>query len=143
MTAIDHYAALGIAKDADPEVIRAAYRALAKKYHPDSSSDKTPEALMRFRQISAAHAILSDSSARAKYDESLDQASFERKEPPARPHSNRDQDEKSTSSTTTERGPLEKVRNGVVVIGWALVAGFLALLLVAITIASIVGAFHG
>lgn len=143
MTAIDHYAALGVARDADPEVIRAAYRALAKKYHPDSSSDKTPEALMRFRQISEAHSILSDASARAEYDERLNLASFEYTEPPAHPHSNRDQSEKSTPSTETERGPLEKVRNGVVVIGWSLMAGFLALLLVAIIIASIVGAFHG
>jgi DnaJ-class molecular chaperone len=143
MTAIDHYVALGVARDADPEVIRAAYRALAKKYHPDSSSDKTAEALMRFRQISDAHSILSDESARAEYDESLNLASFEDRDPPAHPHSNRDQSEKSTPSTETQRGTLEKVRNGVVVIGWSLMAGFLALLLVGIIVASIMRAFHG
>ena len=33
----DHYTALGIAPDADQEVIKAAFRALAKKYHPDTS----------------------------------------------------------------------------------------------------------
>ena len=35
----DHYAALGIAPDADQEVIKAAFRALAKKYHPDTAAD--------------------------------------------------------------------------------------------------------
>jgi DnaJ-class molecular chaperone len=142
MVAVDHYAALGIARDAAPEAVRAAYRALAKKYHPDSSSDKTREALVRFRQINEAHAILSDQSKRAKYDESLDPASFERREKPARPHSNRGQSEKVCSSTTTEREPLEKIRNGVVVIGWSLMAGFLALLAVAIIGGTIVGVLN-
>ena len=35
----DHYAALGVAPDADHEVIKAAFRALAKKYHPDTAAD--------------------------------------------------------------------------------------------------------
>ena len=39
MTTIpDHYAALGIDPTADPEVITAAYRALAKKFHPDTGA---------------------------------------------------------------------------------------------------------
>ncbi len=65
MAVTDHYATLGVARDADPEVVRAAYRALAKKYHPDTSPDKSSESSRRFRQISEAHSVLSDFSSEA------------------------------------------------------------------------------
>ena len=74
----DHYAALGIAPDADQEVIKAAFRALAKKYHPDTAADPGvakvgfPEiAKARFREINEAHAVLSNPAARAEYDRLL------------------------------------------------------------------------
>ena len=71
----DHYTALGIAPDADQEVIKAAFRALAKKYHPDTAADPGafPEiAKARFREISEAHAVLSNPAARAEYDRLLE-----------------------------------------------------------------------
>jgi curved DNA-binding protein CbpA len=74
----DHYAALGIAPDADQEVIKAAFRARAKKYHPDTAADtgaakaRFPEiAKARFREINEAHAVLSNPAARAEYDRLL------------------------------------------------------------------------
>ena len=81
----DHYAALGIAPDADQEVIKAAFRALAKKYHPDTAADtgtakaRFPEiAKARFREINEAHAVLSNPAARAEYNRLL---APERKKP--------------------------------------------------------------
>ena len=74
----DHYTALGIAPDADQEVIKAAFRALAKKYHPDTAPDpgaakvRFPEiAKARFCEINEAHAVLSNPAARAEYDRLL------------------------------------------------------------------------
>jgi curved DNA-binding protein CbpA len=74
----DHYTALGIAPDADQEVIKAAFRALAKKYHPDTAADPGPAKVLfpeiakaRFREINEAHAVLSNPAARAEYDRLL------------------------------------------------------------------------
>jgi hypothetical protein len=52
----DHHAVLGLAKDADPEVIKAAYRALAKKHHPDCLGGSAE----RFGEISRAWEALSE-----------------------------------------------------------------------------------
>jgi hypothetical protein len=63
----DYYAVLGVAKEADPEVIKAAYRALAKKHHPDSPSGSAE----RFRQISSAWEVLSDPKLRKVHDAAI------------------------------------------------------------------------
>jgi len=63
----DHYAALGVRPDADDEVIKAAFRALAKKYHPDTAAHAVA-AKGRFREINEAHSVLSNPEARAEYD---------------------------------------------------------------------------
>jgi hypothetical protein len=63
-----YYATLGVASDADPEVIRAAFRALAKKYHPDAATKETAFTNARFREINEAHSVLSNSTTRAEYD---------------------------------------------------------------------------
>jgi curved DNA-binding protein len=63
----DYYEALGVARDATPEAIKKAYRAMARKYHPDvNPGDKTAEA--RFKEIQNAYDILSDQEKRARYD---------------------------------------------------------------------------
>lgn len=62
----DHYALLGIARDAGADEIRRAYRRLAAKWHPDRNSG--PEAQERFKRISEAYDVLSDSAKRAAYD---------------------------------------------------------------------------
>lgn len=64
----DYYAALGVAKDADAATIKKAYRKLAREFHPDTSKGgKKDEA--RFKEISEAYEVLSDSKSRAEYDE--------------------------------------------------------------------------
>ena len=63
----DPYKVLGVARDATPEQIRAAYRKLAKKHHPDlNPGDKKAEDA--FKAASAANDILSDPEKRARYD---------------------------------------------------------------------------
>ena len=61
---------LGVPRDATAEAIRAAYRKLALKYHPDKShaSEDPEQAAERFKEISTAHGILSDPEKRRKYD---------------------------------------------------------------------------
>ena len=62
----NHYQVLGVAPAADEVVIRAAYRALMRIYHPDRNDD--PNAQARARQITAAFAVLGDPERRAAYD---------------------------------------------------------------------------
>lgn len=63
----DLYEALGVARDATPEVIRKAYRSLAKKYHPDlNPGDAAAEET--FKNIQRANDILSDPDKRRQYD---------------------------------------------------------------------------
>jgi curved DNA-binding protein len=63
----DYYAALGVARDADTEQIKKAYRKLARQYHPDVSKSAGTEA--RFKEIGEAYATLKDPEKRAAYDE--------------------------------------------------------------------------
>ena len=65
MTA-DYYSILGVSPAAEDVVIRAAYRALIRHYHPDTNPD--PQAQEKAREITAAFAVLRDPAARAEYD---------------------------------------------------------------------------
>jgi curved DNA-binding protein CbpA len=66
------YKVLGLRPEARNDEIKAAFRKLAKKYHPDRRpADKRAET--RFKEINAAYAILSDSDARTRYDVGLSQ----------------------------------------------------------------------
>jgi DnaJ-class molecular chaperone len=63
----DYYATLGLKRNASEKEIKAAYRKLARKHHPDvNPGDKGAEE--RFKEINRAYEVLSDSSKRAKYD---------------------------------------------------------------------------
>jgi hypothetical protein len=62
----DPYAVLQVDSSADLEAIRAAYRRLARLYHPDRNP--RPEAAARMRAINAAYALLSDPGRRAAHD---------------------------------------------------------------------------
>ena len=69
MTAFpDHYAALGIDPTADQEVIAAAYRALAKKYHPDTGATTGTASAERFAEIQQAYEVLGSPESRKQYD---------------------------------------------------------------------------
>ena len=64
----DYYKALGVSKGASAEEIKKSYRKLARKYHPDANKgDASSEE--RFKEISEAYNVLSDSKRRAEYDE--------------------------------------------------------------------------
>jgi len=63
----DPYKLLGVAKTASDDEIRKAYRALAKKYHPDVNKDK-PQMAEKFKEISAAYSLLSDKDMKKRYD---------------------------------------------------------------------------
>ena len=65
-----HYENLKVAENAPDEVIKAAYRALSQKYHPDKNSGDA-EAHRIMQIINAAYAVLSDPVQRSRYDESL------------------------------------------------------------------------
>src|SRR5271166_1053 len=62
----DYYEVLGVPPDADSTAIKNAFRQLARRYHPDISTE--PDAEQRFREIAEAYGVLSDPAKRASYD---------------------------------------------------------------------------
>jgi molecular chaperone DnaJ len=63
----DYYAVLGIQKSASAEEVKAAYKRLAKQFHPDVSAD--PKAKEKFQEILEAYNVLSDEQKRQNYDQ--------------------------------------------------------------------------
>ena len=64
----DYYELLGISRTADEGSIKKAYRKLAKKYHPDTNGGN-PQAEQKFKEITEAYNVLSDSEKRKLYDQ--------------------------------------------------------------------------
>ena len=62
---MDYYVVLGIAEDADEETIRSAFRALARRYHPDVGAGSSPAQFQRARE---AYETLVDPERRRQYD---------------------------------------------------------------------------
>ena len=71
----DYYEVLGVGRDADDAAIKKAYRALAKKYHPDMNPGDA-DAEKKFKEASEAYAVLSDPDKRRQYDQ-FGHAAFE------------------------------------------------------------------
>lgn len=67
---MSHYAVLKLAPDAPSEVIRAAYRALAARNHPDRCGGE-PAAVSRMQRVNEAYRVLSDPELRAAHDAAL------------------------------------------------------------------------
>lgn len=67
MDFIDYYKILGVAKTATDKEIKASYRKLARKYHPDVNPNNK-EAEKKFKEINEANEVLSDPENRKKYD---------------------------------------------------------------------------
>ena len=68
MTVVTHYDTLKVTPDAPPEVIQAAYKALAQKYHPDKNLNN-PEAVRMMQMVIASYKVLADDKKRAEHDE--------------------------------------------------------------------------
>lgn len=72
MAGHDHYRTLQVRRDAEPEVIEKAYRALSMKHHPDRApSADRHGATRRMQTINAAYAVLGDPERRRRYDATL------------------------------------------------------------------------
>ncbi|MCU1570326.1 MAG: hypothetical protein JWR33_1067 [Naasia sp.] len=64
----DFYKVLGVSKDADEQAVKKAYRKLARQFHPDSNPGNDA-AEAKFKEISEAYSVLSDSQQRREYDQ--------------------------------------------------------------------------
>lgn len=67
----DHYEVLGVSREASDDQIKKAYRKLARELHPDVND--APEAQERFKLVTHAYEVLSDTDERRKYDMGGDQ----------------------------------------------------------------------
>lgn len=69
-SAMDPYAELGVTPQAEPEVIRAAFRALAQRYHPDRQTGASALWAAKMSRINQAYEVLSQPERRRAYDAS-------------------------------------------------------------------------
>lgn len=77
-----HYDNLKVARDAPPEVIRAAYKTLSHKFHPDRHGGSA-KATQTFQLINSAYEVLSDHERRRKHDAWIARAEAEHPPRPA------------------------------------------------------------
>ena len=78
----DLYDILQVAPHAEPEVIEAAYKRLARKYHPDVN--RAADASERMRALNQAYEILSNPTERARYDTKREREELAYRKPPRR-----------------------------------------------------------
>ena len=62
----DYYEALGVGRNASDDELKAAFRKLARQYHPDVNKEADSEE--KFKEINEAYGVLSDKDKRARYD---------------------------------------------------------------------------
>lgn len=78
MQTVNYYDILGVSPTADDFVIKAAYKALAQRYHPDKfhgNAKDAADAQVKMRQLNEAYQVLSDPAKRREYDASFQQGS--------------------------------------------------------------------
>lgn len=78
-----HYDNLKVARDAPPEVIRAAYKTLSQKHHPDRNGN-SKEAIRIIQLINTAYEVLSDPVRRKEHDEWIARTEREQDQDPVR-----------------------------------------------------------
>ena len=126
----DYYATLGVSPTSEAIVIQAAYRALMRRYHPDTNS--APGAAARAQAINAAYAFLSDPTKRKQYDESRlsnDAKKAGAKNPPPPPSP-------PPHPKSAQTGKTDPVSSGDGSATWKVVAGFAGVLLLIAAISS-------
>ena len=80
--ATDYYAILGLSPQAEESVIKAAYRALSQKYHPDKNEGDS----LRMQEINEAYSVLSSKDSRNAYDNSRNGVNSGKRVSPSPPH---------------------------------------------------------
>lgn len=131
-----HYENLKVACNAPPEVIRAAYRVLAQRYHPDMNS--SPDASRIMKILNVSYAVLSDPQRRAAHDswienqlikEALDEAAADTRQ--AAPDAPRARQQQSAASPAPARAPtpatrkrLSNILGPIGAVGLLLIIGF-------------------
>ena len=73
----DYYRILGVLDEAEDIVIKAAYKALAQRYHPDKWAGDSEDATRRMADINEAYGVLSDPAKRKEYDAQRDKATYQ------------------------------------------------------------------
>lgn len=94
----DHYATLGVPRNATPEAIKKAYRKFARRYHPDVSREHLAE--LRFKEVGEAYAILRDADKRFAYDQSYAPYAAQDAAPSPRPSRSYSEDAKKTAAAS-------------------------------------------
>lgn len=123
MTSKNYYKILQVDPSAEPEVIDAAFRRLARKYHPDVN--KAPDAVTRMKDLNEARDILMDPLKRAIYDR--ERSSSKSKTSPqtrTRSHEYHDKHQRSPSISKTF-----STQRGSIVRAWFLPIGLVLLFL--------------
>jgi curved DNA-binding protein CbpA len=107
----DYYKILQVDPSAEPEVIIAAYRRLAIKYHPDTN--ESPDAKARMQLINEAYAVLSDPAGRASYDRTRQAVvayDFDARPAPDRPPAPNNQPNPSPNPNGYDEAELDRSR---------------------------------
>lgn len=72
----DHYSVLGIPATATPAQVKAAYRRLARRFHPDANAED-PDGVRRFKAVARAYEVLGTAASRRAYDERRSRGRFD------------------------------------------------------------------
>ena len=113
-----YYELLQVQPTADVEVIRAAYRSLARRYHPDQNPSPSAEATTK--RLNGAWEILSDPAKRAEYDRQFAAGSSSRPAPPPRPPNRPTQETPPPRppNRPTQETPPPRALHGSGFLGW-------------------------
>src|SRR5260370_914225 len=133
-----HYEVLSVARSADWDIIRAAYRVLAKRYHPDTTTGPKDIAAARFCKIQEAYDVLSDARRRAEYDAQLDASARERQAPQASPRPTQEP-ESQPHHGASERKPSPESGTGGA--RWRIVGALIVIVVVFVAAIEIIGWF--
>ncbi|EJO33349.1 J domain-containing protein [Achromobacter marplatensis] len=106
-----HYDILKVSRAAPPEVIRAAYKALAQKHHPDRRDGNPAEEEIMSR-INAAYEILRSEEKKARYDRELDRQAGERAEAEARSRAEMHAQAEAAANARARENAAEMQREG-------------------------------